>query len=402
MAADALARADRAWLSRLITRRVPLARFAEAFEHTPGRHQGRASSFAHVGCHAEPHRGLRADRRLRERRAGLARRLDRLAVLAALRFGRLLRRAARHAASTAASASRRSDDVTRITRRYRTDTLILETTLRDRGRRRHADRLHADPRHAIRTACASCVGERGRVPMCAELILRFGYGATVPWVRKLGDGTLRAIAGPDMVVLRTPVHLRGENLTTVGEFTVGEGDRVPFVLSYGPSHLPRAGSRSTPTPRCKDTESFWQEWTRKGHVHGPWKDAVTRSLITLKALTYGPTGGIVAAPTTSLPERIGGDAQLGLSLLLAARRDAHAARADERRLLRGSAALARLAARAPSPGSPEQLRDHVRRRGRAAADRMGSALAARLRELARRCASATRRTTSFSSMCSAR
>ena len=82
------------------------------------------------------------------------------------------------------------------------------------------------------------VGERGRVPMCAEVIWRFGYGAIVPWVRKLGDGALRAIAGPDMVVLRTPVHLRGENLTTVGEFIVSEGDRVPFVMSYGPSHLP--------------------------------------------------------------------------------------------------------------------------------------------------------------------
>ena len=86
------------------------------------------------------------------------------------------------------------------------------------------------------------IGERGRVAMCIEMVLRFGYGAIVPWVRKLGDGTLRAIAGPDMVVLRTPVHLRGENMTTVGEFVVAEGDRVPFVLSYGPSHLPVAGS----------------------------------------------------------------------------------------------------------------------------------------------------------------
>src|SRR6185295_10298560 len=135
--------------------------------------------------------------------------------------------------------------------------------------------------------------------------LRFGYGAIVPWVCKLGDGTLRAIAGPDMVVVRTPVHLHGENLTTVGAFTVGEGDRVPFVLSYGASHLP------VPEPfnadaALNDTATYWEEWAAKGRVHGPWADAVCRSLITLKALTYGPTGGIVAAPTTSLPERIGG------------------------------------------------------------------------------------------------
>jgi GH15 family glucan-1,4-alpha-glucosidase len=142
--------------------------------------------------------------------------------------------------------------------------------------------------------------------MSMELVLRFGYGEIVPWVRKLGSGALRAVAGPDMVVLRTPVHVRGENLTTVGEFTVGEGDRIPFVLSYGPSHRPVPEAFSADAA-LKDTEAYWQEWTRKGHVHGPWSEAVTRSLITLKALTYEPTGGIVAAPTTSLPEFIGGN-----------------------------------------------------------------------------------------------
>src|SRR6185295_5610681 len=196
------------------------------------------------------------------------------------------------------------EDARRVTRRYRKDTLILETrfetesgivTLIDfmpiRGRNPDCVRI--------------VVGEKGRVPMEAELVLRFGYGATVPWVCKLGDGTLRAIAGPDMVVLRTPVHLHGENLTTVGAFTVGEGDRVPFVLSYGPSHLP------VPEPfnadaALTDTATYWEGWAAKGRVDGPWADAVCRSLITLKALTYGPTGGIVAAATTSLPERIGG------------------------------------------------------------------------------------------------
>ena len=193
----------------------------------------------------------------------------------------------------------------KITRRYRPNTLILETrfetaegavTLIDfmpiRGRNPDCVRI--------------VVGERGTVKMCAELVLRFGYGAIVPWVRKLGDGALRAIAGPDMVVLRTPVHLRGENMKTVGAFTVSEGDRVPFVLSYGPSHLPIPEAFAADAA-LQDTEIFWTEWSRKGRSEGPWADAICRSLITLKALTYAPTGGMVAAPTTSLPEHIGGN-----------------------------------------------------------------------------------------------
>jgi GH15 family glucan-1,4-alpha-glucosidase len=196
------------------------------------------------------------------------------------------------------------DNIERVTRRYRPDTLVLETRFETaHGIVRLIDFM---PIRGKNPDCVRIVvGEKGRVPMCAELILRFGYGATVPWVRKLDDGTLRAIAGPDMVVLRTPVHLRGENFTTVGEFTVGEGDRVPFVLSYGASHLPIPEAFAADAA-LNDTETYWQEWSRKGSGHGPWKDAVTRSLITLKALTYGPTGGMVAAPTTSLPERIGG------------------------------------------------------------------------------------------------
>ena len=194
---------------------------------------------------------------------------------------------------------------TKVTRRYRPHTLILEThfetaegavTLIDfmpiRGRNPDCVRI--------------VVGERGTVRMCAELVLRFGYGAIVPWVRKLGDGSLRAIAGPDMVVLRTPVHLRGENMKTVGAFTVSEGDRVPFVLSYGPSHLPMPEAFAAEAA-LQDTETFWNEWSRKGRNEGPWADAICRSLITLKALTYAPTGGMVAAPTTSLPEHIGGN-----------------------------------------------------------------------------------------------
>jgi GH15 family glucan-1,4-alpha-glucosidase len=197
------------------------------------------------------------------------------------------------------------DEVRKVTRRYRPGTLILETRFETGSGA--VTLIDFMPIRGKNPDCVRIVvGERGRVPMCVEMILRFGYGASVPWVRKLGDGTLRAIAGPDMVVLRTPVHMRGQNMTTVGEFVVGEGDRVPFVLSYGPSHL-RVPEAFAADAALQDTETFWQDWCGRGHVSGPWKDAVLRSLITLKALTYQPTGGMVAAPTTSLPERIGGD-----------------------------------------------------------------------------------------------
>jgi GH15 family glucan-1,4-alpha-glucosidase len=196
------------------------------------------------------------------------------------------------------------DEPHSVTRRYRPGTLILETRFETTDG--VATLIDFMPIRGKNPDCVRVVvGDRGRMPMCAELILRFGYGAIVPWVRKLDDGTLRAIAGPDMVVLRTPVHLRGENFTTVGEFMVSEGDRVPFVMSYGPSHLPVPEAFAADVA-LNDTESYWQEWSRKGRLHGPWNDAVSRSLITLKALTYGPTGGMVAAPTASLPERIGG------------------------------------------------------------------------------------------------
>ena len=194
---------------------------------------------------------------------------------------------------------------TKITRRYRPNTLILETRFETAGGA--VMLIDFMPIRGRNPDCVRIVvGERGSVKMYTELVLRFGYGEIVPWVRKLGDGSLRAIAGPDMVVLRTPVHLRGENMKTVGAFTVSEGDRVPFVLSYGPSHLPIPEAFAADTA-LNDTESFWNEWSHKGRSEGPWSDAICRSLITLKALTYAPTGGMVAAPTTSLPERIGGN-----------------------------------------------------------------------------------------------
>jgi GH15 family glucan-1,4-alpha-glucosidase len=189
-------------------------------------------------------------------------------------------------------------------RRYREQTLILETEFETpEGAVTLVDfmplRGHASDLARI------VIGRRGRVEMRMELVLRFYYGAFVPWVTRLEDGTLRAIAGPDMVCLKTDVPLHGKDLTTVADFAVSEGDFVPFVLTYMPSHLPP----QTPVNARKalaDTERFWKEWSGRGTYRGEWADAVNRSLVTLKALTYRPTGGIVAAPTTSLPEQIGG------------------------------------------------------------------------------------------------
>ena len=141
--------------------------------------------------------------------------------------------------------------------------------------------------------------------MQTDLVLRFGYGANVPWVSRLEGGLLRAIAGPDMLVLKTGVPLHGEDLRTVGAFTLGEAETATFVLSYGPSHQPPPVSVD-PFRALAETEAFWRTWSSRCTYQGRWSEAVGRSLITLKALTYAPTGGLVAAPTTSLPEWIGG------------------------------------------------------------------------------------------------
>src|SRR3546814_6092675 len=141
--------------------------------------------------------------------------------------------------------------------------------------------------------------------MRTELVIRFGYGGVVPWLNRLDDGILRAIAGPDMLSLRTAAPLRGEDLKTVGHFDVGAGQSLSFVLSYAPSHLQ---PRDPVDPRAAlgETETFWRRWGERCLYEGPWSDIVVHSHIVLKALTYEPTGGIVAAPTTSLPELIGG------------------------------------------------------------------------------------------------
>jgi len=192
-----------------------------------------------------------------------------------------------------------------VTRRYRPNTLVLETHFEtEEGAATLIDFMPPGDRHS--TIMRLLVGTRGKVTMGTELILRFGYGAVVPWVTRLEDGSLRAIAGPDMVVLRTPVHLHGADMTTVGEFTINKDDTIPFVLSYLPSHLPLQAPFD-PMTALHDTETFWQDWSAKCRPAGPWSEAVLRSMITLKALTYAPTGGIVAAPTTSLPEQLGGE-----------------------------------------------------------------------------------------------
>jgi GH15 family glucan-1,4-alpha-glucosidase len=148
-------------------------------------------------------------------------------------------------------------------------------------------------------------GVSGKVKLQMQLVIRFGFGIEVPWVRRTEDGALLAISGQDMTVLRTPVETRGEDLTTVAGFEVSEGETIPFVLTYGPSHLPLP-EPIDPAQALQDTEDFWTEWCSHCTYQGDQRDLVMRSLITLKALTYGPTGGIVAAPTTSLPEKLGG------------------------------------------------------------------------------------------------
>jgi GH15 family glucan-1,4-alpha-glucosidase len=188
-------------------------------------------------------------------------------------------------------------------RRYRGDTLVLETELEtESGAVRLIDFM--PPRGKAPDVVRIVEGLRGEVHMRMELALRFDYGSIVPWVRNL-EGTLIGIAGPDAVTLRTPVELEGRDLRTFAEFTVREGERVPFVLTWYPSN------ESLPEPvdaehALADTVEYWDEWASSCTMTGRWRDAVVRSLVTLKALTYAPTGGIVAAATTSLPEAIGG------------------------------------------------------------------------------------------------
>lgn len=196
-------------------------------------------------------------------------------------------------------------EITSRSRRYRGDSLVLETRFETAtGTIELIDFM--PPRGSASDMVRLVRGVSGHVAMRMDLIIRFGLGVEIPWVKRSEDrSALLAICGPDMTVLRTPIETRGENMTTVAEFEVAAGDTVPFVLTYGPSHLavPQA---IDPDQALDDTEAFWADWSRRCSYRGEHRDLVMRSLITLKALTYGPTGGIVAAPTTSLPEKLGG------------------------------------------------------------------------------------------------
>ena len=197
-----------------------------------------------------------------------------------------------------------AEEVTKSSRRYWDDTLILETRFETaNGVVALIDFM--PPRGHASDIVRLVRGVRGKVKLQMQLVIRFGFGIDVPWVRRTEDGALLAIAGPDMTVLRTPVETRGEDLTTVAGFEVHEGETIPFVLTYGPSHL-HLPEPINPAQALEDTEKFWTDWCSRSTYDGEHRDLVMRSLITLKALTYELTGGIVAAPTTSLPEKLGG------------------------------------------------------------------------------------------------
>jgi GH15 family glucan-1,4-alpha-glucosidase len=191
-----------------------------------------------------------------------------------------------------------------VSRRYILDTLILETEWRTHdGRVLVTDFM--PPRGEAPDLVRIVEGLEGTVEFRTELVIRFDYGSIVPWVRRVDEETLLAVAGPDALSLRTPVPLRGEDFTTRGEFTVSPGERVPFVLTWFPSHQ-SPPTRVDPDQALADTHEYWNDWANRCEFEGDHHDAVHQSLLVLKALTYAPTGGIVAAPTSSLPERIGG------------------------------------------------------------------------------------------------
>lgn len=195
------------------------------------------------------------------------------------------------------------DEITRVQRRYRGDSLILETEFETaNGRVRVTDFMPI--RNEVVDLVRIVEGIAGTVPMRMELEIRFDYGSIVPWVRSTDRG-IRAIAGPDTIYCTGDVPMHGEGLATVAEFEVSAGGRVSFDLAWTDTYGVTAVVQDTQL-RLEQTEDFWRQWSSRCVYEGPWRDAVMRSLITLKALTYEPNGGIVAAATTSLPEEIGG------------------------------------------------------------------------------------------------
>jgi GH15 family glucan-1,4-alpha-glucosidase len=196
-------------------------------------------------------------------------------------------------------------EIRAVRRRYRDDTLILETEFETAtGVCAVIDFMPVGGEEHVVDLVRLVEGRAGEVLMQTELVFRFDYGKTVPWVRSVDDG-LVAIAGPDALRLHTPVELEGKDFHTVGRFAVHAGEQIPFRLSCFRSFEAEPGHRA-PERLLAETARFWREWSAQSEVGGEWRDAVMRSLITLKALTYGPAGGIAAAGTTSLPEQIGG------------------------------------------------------------------------------------------------
>jgi GH15 family glucan-1,4-alpha-glucosidase len=194
-------------------------------------------------------------------------------------------------------------NIRQVTRRYRGPTLILETEFTTAsGVARVIDFM--PPRGQEPDVVRIVEGVSGEVEMELDLVVRFDYGSIVPWVRRV-DEVWTAIGGPDSLSLRTPVDLRGVNMAKQARFTVRAGDRVPFVLTWHPSHE-SVTMIPDPFAALSDAEEWWRAWAESFAYEGPWKELVLRSAITLKGLTFAPTGGIVAALTTSLPEQLGG------------------------------------------------------------------------------------------------
>jgi GH15 family glucan-1,4-alpha-glucosidase len=194
-------------------------------------------------------------------------------------------------------------EVRGVERRYRDGTLVLETDYETAdGAVTLIDCM--PPRSSAPDVVRVVAGKRGQVRMRMQLIIRFDYGSIIPWVRRIAGG-IRAVGGPDTLIFKTPIDLRSENFRTEAQFTVSEGQRVPFVLTWHPSHEPEPEMIDADAIIAA-TDEWWREWSGRCTYAGPWREAVVRSLITLKALTYAPTGGIVAAPTASLPECLGG------------------------------------------------------------------------------------------------
>jgi len=194
-------------------------------------------------------------------------------------------------------------EIKSVERRYRTDTLILESVFEtSEGRMRTIDFM--PPRGLTPDIVRIVEGLDGTVPMRSELVIRYDYGHIVPWVRRV-DHARVATAGPDALVFRTPVEVRGEDMRTVSAFELRQGERIPFTLTWFPSHedLPEEVDAEQ---ALNDAEEYWLSWAGRCTHGGDYHDEIHASLLVLKALTYGPTGGIVAAPTTSLPEQLGG------------------------------------------------------------------------------------------------